>query len=81
MSVAHYNRSPWRVRNTGTPFQIARQNDVVAGIAVLDNRVGDREGARRELKAALESTQPFAERLDALRLLRETSSDRAERDR
>ena len=50
-------------------------------LAVLDNRVGDRERARRELKIALESTQPFAERLDALRLLRETSSDRAERDR
>ncbi|TMA21326.1 MAG: hypothetical protein E6J88_15910 [Deltaproteobacteria bacterium] len=50
-------------------------------LAVLDNRVGDREQARRELKIALESTQPFAERLDALRLLRETSSDRAERDR
>src|SRR5437763_1528538 len=33
-------------------------------LAVLDDRLGDRERARRELKVALESRQPFAERLD-----------------
>jgi tetratricopeptide (TPR) repeat protein len=42
-------------------------------LAVLNNRSGDRARAQQELQLALGSGMPFAERLDALRLLRETS--------
>ncbi|MFN2546095.1 MAG: tetratricopeptide repeat protein [Myxococcales bacterium] len=42
-------------------------------LAVLSSRSGDPARAKQELQLALGSGQPFAERLDALRLLRETS--------
>jgi len=37
VSVCHHDRSTGRIGNTGTPFQIARQNDMVASSAVLDD--------------------------------------------
>ena len=39
VSVCHHDRSTGAVRNTGTPFQIAGQNDMVPCAAVLDDGV------------------------------------------
>src|SRR5205807_7840500 len=39
VSVCHQDRSTGRVRNTGAPFQIARQNNMVPCFAALDDGV------------------------------------------
>jgi hypothetical protein len=47
MSICHHNGSTGRVRNIGTPFQIAGQNDMVPRFAVLN------DGALRRTQVAI----------------------------